>query len=268
MSEPLNLYVGVSAQNEDLESQMVLEFSARKHCSVPLNIHWMRQGAGIWSGWKSSEQGRTPFSSFRWGIPAASGFVGRAAYCDADFVVMADLADLFNQPIPHVLLARKSNKPHGKIKTCCTLFDCEKAKAHIAGLDVLRGMPDPQGHYSNYFKDHDDLVDRWEGDWNAIDLGGYDSPFDPRVKAIHYSRIETQPVLKYAIPRLKAEGKAHWYTGEVRTHDRQDLIDLFDSLYHEALASGYTLEQYRVKPYAGQKKRNFTYSHHKGVPVA
>lgn len=268
MSEALNLYVGVSAQNEDLEAQMVLEYSARKRCSAPLNIHWMRQGDDIWAGWRSSEQGRTPFSAFRWGIPAAREFKGRACYSDSDFIFMADLAELFNQPIPNVLLARKSNKPHGKIKTCCTLFDCEKAMAHIPGLDSLRSMPDPQGHFSNYFKANDQLVDRWDGDWNAIDLGGYDSPFDPRVKAIHYSRIETQPVLKYAIPRLKAEGKAHWYTGEVRTHERQDLIDLFDSLYHEALAAGYSPEQYRVASYAGQKKRNFTYSHHRGVPAA
>jgi len=70
MSEPIRLFVGVGANNEDLEAQAVLEYTARKHCSLPLDITWMRQAAdGPWSGW-ACKTGRTPFTHFRWSIPS------------------------------------------------------------------------------------------------------------------------------------------------------------------------------------------------------
>jgi hypothetical protein len=79
--------------------------------------------------------------------------------------------------------------------------------------------------------------------------------------------MEHQLHFKYALPRLKAEGRSHWYTGPVFAHPRQDLQALFDQLYAEALAAGYTVEQYRVDPFAGATRRAFTYKHHQGVPA-
>jgi len=126
------------------------------------------------------------------------GFEGRAIYADVDFVFHADLAELWREDMPGVLNTKRP-KPAGKLKTCCTLFDCAKAKGHIADLDALKRMDDPQGFYSNYFKDRPELVSNYQsGEWNAHDI------FDltnERIKATHYTRMEHQVHLKHAIRR-------------------------------------------------------------------
>lgn len=259
----IRLFVGVDGTNCDLESQMVLEYSLRQHASQPVEITWMQQTAkGPYSGWRCGS-GRTPFSHFRWSIPAMCNFEGKAIYTDSDFIFMADIAELWNQPVPGVFLAKVGKK--GLHKTCCMLFDCAKAKGHVPGLDKLKAMPDPQGTFAGkagYFrKQHPELATAFEGDWNALDAEGYADIHDPRIKAIHYTRMEHQVHLKYAQARLKKEGKTHWYTGPTMEHPNRQLADLFDRLYAEALAAGYTVEQYRVDPFTGATRRNFTYSH-------
>lgn len=268
MSDAIRLFVGADGTNCDLESQAVLEWSVRKHTKDDVEIVWMQQAAkGPYSGWKCGS-GRTTFSHFRWSIPAMCNYEGRGIYMDSDFILRSDISKLWNQPIPNVLLARKSNKPHGKIKMCCILFDCDKARGHVPPLDKLKAMPDPQGTLANYFKDNDHLVDRYEGDWNAIDLAGYQDINDPRVKAIHYSRMSQQVHLKYAIPRLRKEGKSHWYTGATEPHPRQDLQALFDQLLIEATEHGYGVERYRLDAFGGATRRNFAYATPlKGVPA-
>lgn len=263
MSEPIRLFIGAAANSIDLESQMVAEFTARKHCSLPLEITWMIQAPkGPYAGWNCAT-GRTPFSHFRWSIPAMCGYEGKGIYTDVDFIFRADLAELWNQDVPGVFLAKVGKK--GNLhKTCCMLFDCAKAKGHVPDLPVLRKMVEPQGQMIKYFETtQPPLFSAFDGDWNAIDAKGYESVSDPRIKAIHYSRIEMQPQLKYALPRLKKEGKAHWYTGPTGPHERADLIALFDQCYSEALAAGYSLDDYRTAEFSGATRRNFTYTHSK-----
>lgn len=260
MSETIRLFVGADGTNCDLESQMAYEYSLKKHTTADVEITWMQQAAkGPYSGWKCGS-GRTPFSHFRWSPPAMCNYEGKAIYTDVDWLWMADVADLWNQPVPGVFLAKVGKK--GLSKTCCMLFDCAHAKGHVPTLDALKKMVDPQGTLMQYFRERPELISAYEGDWNAIDLKGYDDISDPRIKACHYSRIEHQPqLLKYTLPRLKKEGRAHWYTGPVGPHPRADLQALFDALYAEALAAGYTLDQYRVGDFAGATRKNFTYSH-------
>jgi hypothetical protein len=259
MSDTIRLFIGADGANCDLESMMVAEYTARTFCSAPLTITWMQQQAkGPYSGWKCGS-GRTPFSHFRWSLPAMCGFQGKAIYTDVDFIFRADLAELWNQPAPGVFLA-KVGKAGGLGRTCCMLFDCAHAVGHVPALDVLKGMADPQGALMNYFKARPHLFSGFEGDWNAIDIKGYADINDPRIKAIHYSRIEMQPSFPYAQKRLAKEGKSHWYTGPTGPHDRPELIALFDQMYREALAAGYTVEQYKVGAFTSER-RNFTYTH-------
>lgn len=258
MSEPIKLFVGTSANSEDLEAEMVLEYSARKHCSQPLEITWMRQSScGPWSGWACGS-GRTPFTHFRWSVPAVAE--DRAIYTDVDFIFVADLAELWAQPIPKVALVRN---PIGKLSTSCILFDCEKARAHIPTLDKLRRMPDAHGTVLKYFRAHPELLSACDGNWDCGDLRGYELG-DPAVKAIHYTRIEHQLHLKHAIPRLKSEKRAHWYTGEILAHPRPELQVLFDSLLAEAKEAGYSLDDYRTSGFSGASRRDFTYTQRSG----
>ncbi len=260
----IKLFIGADGANCDLESMMVAEYSARKFCSEPLEITWMQQAAtGPYAGWHCGS-GRTPFTHFRWSLPAMCDFQGRAIYTDVDFIFRADLAELWHQPIPGVFLAKVGKGALSK--TCCLLFDCEKARGHIPPLEMLRTLNDPQGYFTNYFRARPDLFSGFTGDWNAIDLKGYDDIADPRIKAIHYSRIEHQPSFPYAQARLKRDGRAHWYTGPTGPHPRPELTALFATLYQEALAAGYTLEQYAVgKAFTGAR-RNFTYAQSRVTP--
>lgn len=254
----IKLFVGADGANCDLESMMVCEYSARKYCSEELSIAFMQQQAkGPYAGWKCGS-GRTPFTHFRWSPPAMCGYEGKAVYCDTDFIWMDDIAKLWDQPVPGVFLAKIGKK--GLHKTCCMLFDCAHAKGHVPTLERLRAMPDPQGTLMKYFKERPELSSAFDGDWNAIDIKGYADINDPRIKACHYSRIEMQPSFPYAQKRLAKEGKSHWYTGQTGPHDRPELIALFDQMYREALASGYTVEQYKVGAFDSVRK-DFKYAH-------
>ncbi len=267
----IRVFVGADGTNCDLESQVVLEYSLRKHASEPVELVWMQQAAtGPWAGWRCGT-GRTPFSHFRWSIPAVCEYSGRAVYVDSDFLFLADIAELWHQPIPAVGLVRNAK---GKLSTSCLLFDCAKAKGHVPDLDALRRLPDAHSDVLGYFRGRLGLLTPFDGNWDCTDfekdVKGTIPLADPRIKAIHYTRMEQQLHLKYAIPRLKAEGRHHWYTegGTVPTfaHPRQDLQAVFDGLYAEALAAGYTVDQYRVDPSGAGGRRSFAYSSHVGVP--
>ncbi len=114
-------------------------------------------------------------------------------------------------------------------------------------------------------------MDAFEGNWDCIgfekDTKGKGRLDDPSIKAIHYTRMEQQLHLKYAIPRLRREGRAHWYTetgAQTFAHPRPDLQALFDTLYQDAIAAGYSVEQYRVQDGASERK-GFAYSAHLGA---
>lgn len=263
--DTIRLFVGTSANNEDLEAEAVLAYTAHKHCSLPLEITWMRQAAtGPWSGWASNRRGRTPFTSYRWGVPAACGYEGKAIYTDVDFFFVADLAELWNQPVADVALVRNNT---GKLSTSCMLFDCEQAKAHVPDIPRLKVMPDAHDEMLHYFRARPFLFGKFIGNWDCPDLSG-SSLNDPQLKAVHYSRVETQLHLKHAVPRLKREKRMHWYTGEIRQHGRPELQAHFDALLEEATANDYPPERFRVTPYEAATRRDFTYSVHLGTKVA
>ena len=74
----------------------VLENSIRMRSSVPVNIVPMIGGV-----WEYSTEGikvGTGFSLRRWLIPEFCQWEGRAIYMDADQIVLADVADLWNFP--------------------------------------------------------------------------------------------------------------------------------------------------------------------------
>lgn len=267
-AETVRIFVGCDPNDCDLEQMMVLDHSLRKHATLPLDIHWMQLSTDPGSRWYSNpatdegwrtERWATPFSGFRWAIPAACGFEGRALYMDTDMIALDDIARLWRAPMiqPAVVLARPE-KPF--FRFCVSLWDCAGAKLHLRALEALQREPDAHARSTQYFKRHPDLVGTIDPAWNNVD--GENLPLD-RIRVLHYSDMGTQFSHGRSLPRLAGEGKAHWFDGKILPHPRRDLAALFEQYYEEALASGRRLDDYR-NPFPFGKVVKKSERRHKG----
>ncbi|MGJ3434519.1 glycosyl transferase [Serratia sp. Je.1.23.a] len=264
MTHPADIarvFIGCDPNDCDLEQMMVLEYSLRKHASIPVQIVWMqlsRDPASFWfsngegEGW-TTECWATPFSAFRWGIPAYCNFQGRAFYSDADVLYLSDIAEIWHHPMEEgtAILAAGTGKD---LRLGEMLWDCEAAARFLPSLEQLRG--DRLGHkkMQQFFEQHPEFVAPLKPEYSNLD--GDDLPVES-LKAIHYSDMGSQFSHHYSLPRLKAENRQHWFDGKIYRHYRDDLRELFEQYYHEALQAGYTLEQYRnVLPYGRFNKQS------------
>lgn len=247
---PIRVFVGCDPQDCDLEQMLVLEHSLRKHASLPVEIHWMQLSSDPQSFWHSdpttragwrTERWATPFSGFRWAVPAFCGYQGRAIYMDTDTIVLDDIAGLWHAPIRNgaVVLARQHKSFN---RFCVSLWDCAAAQAHLPALSVLRSDPEAHARCMRHFQQQRQLIDAIDPAYNNID--GEHQPIE-NIKILHYSDMGTQFSHAHALPRLEAEGRRHWFDGKILPHPRRDLADLFERTYAEALATGRTLEHYR-----------------------
>ena len=252
--DPIKIFVGCDPNNCDLEQMMVLDYSLHKHTQHALEIVWMQLSHDPASDWYSdshsnigwrTEKWATPFSGFRWAIPAICHYQGRAIYMDTDIIVLSDIAELWQQPInDHAMVMAKGGKSVARLCTC--LWDCAKAKAHLPPLDEIKSNPKSHKLLMKKIKQQPNLVQPYTDSFNCID--GEDLPIE-NIKILHYSDMGTQFSHQYALPRLAKTGQSHWFDGEILPHPRQDLTDLFDQYYQEALAAGYRPEHYQITPY-------------------
>lgn len=251
-ADRIRVFAACDPNDCDLEQQMVLEHSLRKQASLPLDIQWMRLSRdpqSLWysdpargEGWRT-QTWATPFSGFRWAVPAACGFQGRAIYMDTDMIALGDIAELWRTPMPApaVLAARRDRR---FTRFCVMLWDCARAAALLPPLDRLRGQADAHTRLIRRFTNETALVQPLDPAFNNID--GENLPPE-RIKLLHYSDMGTQFSHRYALPRLRQENQEHWFDGKVLPHPRSDLVRLFDRHFEEALASGRRLADYRAR---------------------
>lgn len=268
-NDTIKVFVGCDPNNSDLEQMMVLDYSIHKHTSVPVEIIWMQLSRDPKSYWYSNpESGEgwntvkwsTPFSGFRWAIPQYCNYLGRAIYMDADVVILDDLAKLWQHPIDgRSVVAAKTNADMTRLCTC--VWDCSKAKAIIPAIEELRQDVDSHKKLMKLLKKNKRLIEPYQDSYNSVD--GEDLAIED-IRILHYSDMGTQFSHKYALPRVAKEGFEHWFDGKVMPHPRQDLVELFDDYYEEALANGYKLEDYRIEPFGRfPKKTQQNYSGNK-----
>lgn len=263
----IRIFVGC-ASGDDLESQAVLEYTLRLHASQPLEITWMQQSrdpASPFHGWRT-ETWSTPFSGFRWAVPELCGFEGRAIYMDSDCIVMADIAELWEQRLqPGKCVIAKGAE--GRL--CVSLWGCSSARAHMTPISVLKASPSSHQMMRGIFA-NGKILQPFEGNWNCIDGQGYESLYNAHIKVIHYSAENAQPHLRYAVPRLAREGRNHWFDGKIEKHWRPDLIALFDKTLDEAIGAGFKPENYKPAapfgPYRIASHKNY-HAHHRSTQV-
>lgn len=247
---PIRIFVGCAANNEDLESQAVLEYSIRHNTGRNISITWMQLEASsdsVFSGWEISDW-TTPFSGFRWAVPELCNFSGQAIYMDSDVIVRGDVGELWDREIEvgKIVIAVGPKHPQ---RLCVSKWDCAKAKYFLPRIKDIKSDPTSHRFLMKKIAANPNLVQPFGnlGNWNALDLNG--EVWNKDVRAIHYTGIPTHLGLKHSVPRLKAENKSHWFGGTPRSHPDQKLQKLFDDLLVEATAAGFGIENYRRSPF-------------------
>ena len=241
MSDSIKLFVGVAPNGEDAESQMVLEYTAKKHSSMPVDIIWMQHTNdenSFWHGWESSTWA-TPFSGFRWGIPEycethfdlLTNPTQQAIYMDSDMIILGDLAELWNNPWNGQAIIQMK----GDWRTCVAKWATDSANNALPPVASIKKEPHAHQQLFTQMQQYPQLTQVFDRQWNNFD-GENDKLED--IKILHYTDMSTQPHAKYCVPRLEAEGRKHWFDGEFRAHRREDVQNLFDLYYTEAMLAG------------------------------
>ncbi len=224
MSDALKVWIGTEPAQR--VAQLVLEFSLKRHSSQPLEIKTLE---ALDLGCEN--QFFTGFSIYRFHVPKAMGYLGRAVVMDVDIVNMHDIAHLFALPMTSAAMARR----HGPMKfaTSVMLLDCEKLKhwdvnawAPVLSKNKMRYHATMWGRKGGYSTP--DLTEL-DPSWNQLDQA------PEGVKQIHYTNLGRQPwkvqghncawiflkELKLAIEAgaitkefvLEEEAKGHVYVG-------------------------------------------------------
>lgn len=241
----VRIFIGCAPNGDDAESQATLEYGLRSRSSLPVDITWMRLTrdpgslfyAGGPGGWNASGWA-TPFSGFRWAVPLACGFKGRAIYMDSDLVVLGDIAELWQMELAsgQVVAARDATK------FCVSLWDCARARPHMMDIAALR-RADGHPRQSLYFRTRPGLVRSFGPAWNYLD--SHDRGEFGNV--VHYTNLQSQPHFDYAVARLASSGRSHWYDGPLRP-GRRDIRELFEREFSQARFNGFTVDSYIPEP--------------------
>lgn len=222
MADVIKVYVGTDSHMR--KAELALEYSIRKTTKSPVDIIWMDTSrGGIWSGWDigrepgrpySTEGWATDFSCFRFAIPAANNYTGRAIYLDVDMILLKDINDLFTTPMDHPVLI----PPRG---FDVILYDCAafKDKPWWPTLDEMKtsgwNIPD----YSSLLMENH-MIGTMSEIWDCLDGKGYEPA---KTALIHYTDMNMQPWKPY--PEVFA----------YPPHPRPDIVDLWWKTYEEAL---------------------------------
>lgn len=221
-NEVIKVYVGTDPHMR--KAEIALEQSIRSNTKSEVDIIWMDYGrGGLWSGWDigrdhgkpyAEEGWKTDFSCFRFAIPEANGFKGRAIYLDVDMILVRDIKDFFNYPMGLPVLI----PPRG---FDVMLFDCENFDGEDwwPSIDKMKKSGWLIEDYAKLLSDHK-MLGTLSPVWNCCDGEGYDPA---TTGLIHFTDMRTQPwkpypdVFKYP------------------PHPRPDMVAIWQKYYDEGV---------------------------------
>ena len=262
-NDVIRIGVGCSANGEDAESLMVLDYSLHKNTDRQVELHYLMQSndpTSFWFGWDSSKWA-TPFSGFRWSLPEYAGFQGEFIYMDSDMMILSDIGDLWDQEFKDGKIVM-SKGGEDSWRFCVCKWNCAAAQPHMMPVSRMRVNQLSHHRMMNKFSSDRVFTQAFKGNWNCVDGENLDIS---DIDILHYSSMSHQPHLKYAIPRLTGSGLSHWFDGQVQSHWRNDVDNLFDTLYNEAIQSGYKVEDYipdkLFGSYIKESQKNYSNAH-------
>lgn len=214
----INIFIGTSPNGEDSEIEKVYEYTLLKNTQSNLSITWMKLNNHLdtWSGW-NTKKWFTPFSGFRWAIPHACNFEGRAIYTDVDMINLRDIKELYEIDLQGKPFAARKGLRWGH-ELCVMVIDCHKAKEYVWKLKKLKKSIDSHKFHRDLISGSD-LVTAIDPKWNVLDGENYGIE---EMYQLHFTNMSTQP------------WSPDWYKGEFNNHPRKDLVKLFRDLYKEA----------------------------------
>jgi hypothetical protein len=192
------VFVGVAER--ELVAFKVLEYSIKKHASVPVSVVPLPPVTRIPRS--RANRARTPFSFSRYLIPELMNFNGVAVYMDSDMVVFSDVAELFSTPLDGSSVAVTSqvavpekwtNDPHFRTGRQYSLMviDCERARWHID--EVIGHLDSGEFRYEDLLYDlaiepSTNVRGDLDARWNHLE-----SFVAGETKLLHFTVVPTQP---------------------------------------------------------------------------
>lgn len=194
--EPLNVFIGTGLGMEAAERAIF--HSIVENTTGEYTLHWMKAHGeeSMWNDWRGSPRPEqigtpglwvTPFSLFRYAVPALMKFKGTAVYLDVDMIVLADLRDLlrYGKPGKWCHASNKDGDCVAVIDCSCVLGDSRWPTIQDMKTGKL-SKHDMRAIASRYF---DPCI---PPEWNTCDRLSSDA------KLIHFTSIVTQPWRPYA----------------------------------------------------------------------
>ena len=232
MSDKIRIFIGSSSMGEDKDIEKVYVQSIKENASREVDITFMRQTGNDNDFWynPSTVRWSTPFSGYRWFIPEACEFKGRAIYTDCDMINFRDMAELIDTDMEGKPIAARPGTRFGGHEFCVMVFDCAKMEEHVVPVRRQRFMEDFHHRMIQKFSGNSNLVKDLDPRWNSLD-GDTGNVFGDEIYQLHYTNMATQP------------WKPGWYTGQPQDHPRKDLVDEFYRRLETAPDLGITYEE-------------------------
>lgn len=213
---PIRIFIGSDIYN--IKAEQALKFSILKNTKSPVEFNVMSRfdQENIWKDWQHTSQWATCFSCFRWAIPAACKFEGRAIYLDSDMIVLGDIQELYDSDCSKGIATTPSRE------SSVTVFDCARFKDMAEfQIDHLKANAVKTNLYYNLLKNKS-MVNFITQDWNCLDGEGW-SPTKTRL--VHYTKLTTQP-WHPAPHRFKYE-----------PHPHEDVTKIWLTYYEQSFAA-------------------------------
>ena len=232
MSDPIRIFIGSSAMGEDKDIEKVYVESIKENASREVDVTFMRQTNDESSFWYNNNAHRwsTPFSGYRWYIPEACEFKGRAIYTDCDMINFRDMAELIDTDMEGKPIAARPGTRFGGHEFCVMVFDCAKMEDLVVPVSRQRNMEDYHHRMIQKFSGNANLVHNLDPRWNSLD-GDTGKEFGEEIYQLHYTNMATQP------------WQPAWYTGTPSQHPRSDLVEEFKRRLETAPDLGFTYEE-------------------------